>query len=122
MSEQRTPLFVRLRSTEADRLDRAAFELKSSKQELVSRLIAHHLDEVKRVTVDLPDDGLTVGRAAFTPAANAEVLTLAGVAELLQVAEDAVRELAEAGDLPGRRVGDEWRFSREAVLRWLAGD
>jgi excisionase family DNA binding protein len=31
-----------------------------------------------------------------------------------------VRALAEAGELPGRRVGGDWRFAREAVLRWLA--
>ena len=122
MSEQRTPLFVRLRPAEADRLDRAAFELKASKQELVSRLIAGHLDDVKRVTVEVPDDGLTLGHAAFSPAPDPAVLTLVGLAELLQVDEGAARELAETGQLPGRKVGDEWRFAREAVLRWLAGD
>jgi excisionase family DNA binding protein len=36
-----------------------------------------------------------------------------------QVEETAVAELAEAGELPGRRLGGEWRFSREAVLAWL---
>jgi excisionase family DNA binding protein len=35
-------------------------------------------------------------------------------------AED-VEALADAGELPGRKVGGEWRFAREAVLRWLAG-
>ena len=23
-------------------------------------------------------------------------------------------------ELPGRKIGEEWRFSREAVLAWLA--
>jgi excisionase family DNA binding protein len=49
------------------------------------------------------------------------VLTLEGAAELLQLEPDAVAELAASGELPGRRIGDEWRFSRAAVLAWLAG-
>ena len=30
-------------------------------------------------------------------------------------------DLAEAGKLPGRRIGDRWRFSRTALIAWLAG-
>ena len=32
-----------------------------------------------------------------------------------------MRELAEAGELPGRRIGGEWRFLRQALLAWLGG-
>jgi excisionase family DNA binding protein len=39
---------------------------------------------------------------------------------LLQVDEKVVIELAEERELPGRKVGEEWRFSREAILAWLA--
>jgi excisionase family DNA binding protein len=28
--------------------------------------------------------------------------------------------MAAAGELPGRRIGQKWRFSRRAVLDWLA--
>jgi excisionase family DNA binding protein len=48
-------------------------------------------------------------------------MTLAHVAELLQSGEDTVQALAEKGELPGRRIGAEWRFARSAVLDWLAG-
>jgi hypothetical protein len=34
--------------------------------------------------------------------------------------EDAVAELAEQGELPGRKLAGEWRFAREAVVDWLA--
>ena len=34
--------------------------------------------------------------------------------------EQAVAELAEQGDLPGRKLAGEWRFARETVLDWLA--
>ena len=35
--------------------------------------------------------------------------------------ESAVVKLASEGELPGRRIGGEWRFSRSAVLAWLGG-
>ena len=31
-----------------------------------------------------------------------------------------VRALAAKGELPGRKLGRHWRFSRQAVLDWLA--
>ena len=49
-----------------------------------------------------------------------DVLTLEGVAELLEVEPELVAALAEKGELPGRRIGSEWRFARAAVLAWLA--
>ena len=113
---ERRPLYVRLPAAAADRLDRAAFERKVAKQDLVAELVTHHLDDPRRVTVEVPEDGVTVGRHSFRPA---EVLTLAGAAELLQVGEEAVAELAAAGELPGRRIAGEWRFSRAALLGWL---
>ena len=118
MSERR-PLYVRLPAAAADRLDRAAFERKVAKQDLVADLVTQHLDDPRRVTVELPDDGLAVGRHAFRPA---EVLTLAGAAELLQVPEAAVADLAEAGEVPARRIAGDWRFSRAALLRWLGDE
>jgi excisionase family DNA binding protein len=41
------------------------------------------------------------------------------VAELLRIDEETVEQMADAGELPGRRLGDAWRFNRAAVLRWL---
>ena len=117
-------LFVRLPVAEADKLDKAAFALKTPKKDVIAALVSRHvdpnrLDELRRVVVELGGNDLTVGRADFRPLEAAEVLTLVEVADLLQVDEDAARELAEAGELPGRRIGDEWRFSRSAVLAWL---
>jgi nitrogen PTS system EIIA component len=48
------------------------------------------------------------------------VLTIAQLAEWLHVDEAAIAELADDGELPGRKLGGEWRFAREAVLAWLA--
>src|SRR4051794_5997322 len=122
MSDRR-PLFVRIPAPAADALDRAAFERRVSKQDLVADLLAHHLQGApERVTVELPDQGLTVGRAELRPSRPAEVLTPAEAAALLQVPEAVVIELAQAGELPGRRVGDEWRFARAGLLRWLGSE
>ena len=103
-----SPLFVRIPRAQAESLDRAAFELKRPKQELVA--------EALRV---LESPKHPVGFARPAPAQN-EVLTTSQLAELLQVDEAAVRALVRRGDLPGRKIGRDWRFSRAAVLAWLA--
>src|SRR5688500_8530844 len=123
----RTPLYVRLPSAHAERLDRAAFEMKASKQDIVTGLIARYVapgstDRLRRVVIEAGEEQMATGRHTFTPSGESDVLTLAQLADLLQVDEDDARELADAGEIPGRRIGEEWRFARWAVLRWLAGD
>jgi excisionase family DNA binding protein len=108
-SEPTSPLFVRLPAASAEKLSRAAFELKTPKRELVTDLVDRYLGA----------DDIVVGRAA-PELREPDVLTLEQLADLLQVDEKTVRALATAGDLPGRKVGRHWRFSRRAVLDWLA--
>jgi excisionase family DNA binding protein len=124
--EKRTPLYVRIPQSHADKLDRAAFEMKVPKQEIVAGLVESMRIPPgftrRRTEVVEVDEGLSVGRASFLPAEPREVLTLADAAELLDVEEEIVRTMAEAGDLPGRKLGDEWRFARGGLLAWLAGE
>jgi excisionase family DNA binding protein len=118
--KDKTALYVRIPHHAADKLDRAAFELKRPKQDLIAGLItAADPDTLRRVTVETTDEGLTIGHASFRAFSPPEVLTVAQLAQWLQVDEKAVAELAENGELPGRRLGGEWRFAREAVLDWL---
>ncbi len=49
-----------------------------------------------------------------------DVLTAEEAAEYLAVSVKTIRQMASAGRLPGRHVGREWRFSRTALLEWLA--
>jgi excisionase family DNA binding protein len=130
--DDETALFVRLPREEAEKLDRFVFERRIPKRDVVRRLVAEHLDEADVIwqrplppppmPVTLPHGAdVVVGRADFVPTEAAEVLDVDEVAELLQAEPDAVRELAEAGSLPGRKIGDEWRFLRQAVLAWLGG-
>lgn len=50
-----------------------------------------------------------------------EVLTEAEAAQLLRLERGTLIDLAMSGQIPGRRVGDDWRFSRAALLGWLTG-
>jgi excisionase family DNA binding protein len=108
----------RLPEPEALRLDEAAHRLRRSKQDLVASLIT--LDNLRRVTVETADDHLTVGHAAFRPFSPPDVLTVDELAAWLQTDVATVTRLADDGELPGRKLGEEWRFARGAVLDWLA--
>jgi excisionase family DNA binding protein len=48
-----------------------------------------------------------------------QVMTVDQVAEYLQVSKRKVYDLAAAGDIPAAKVGDQWRFYRPEIDRWL---
>jgi excisionase family DNA binding protein len=50
-----------------------------------------------------------------------EIMTADQVAQLLQVSRDMVYQLATRGELPARKVGRIWRFSREAIDEFMRG-
>ncbi|MHB8243713.1 MAG: helix-turn-helix domain-containing protein [Solirubrobacteraceae bacterium] len=108
MPPERVPLYVRLPREQADELDRLVHSTGRRKQQLVSDLLADRL-EMGRLEI----------REDREPADA--VLTLDEVAELLRLPSASVRDAAVDGELPGRRIGGEWRFSRSTVIRWLAG-
>src|ERR1700685_504725 len=58
---------------------------------------------------------------ATTPAActNGEILTLAKTADYLRITENEVARLVRDQALPGRKLGDDWRFLKTAVQDWL---
>ena len=101
------PLYVRLPDEAADKLARAAVELRTPKQNLVAHLVENHL---------------TVGKHDFFPNAVEDVLTAEEAAELLRTDAATVIGMAENGTLPGRKLGDDWRFARAALLRWLGAE
>lgn len=110
MAEPPTPLYVRLAADQARRLDHAVAASGKSKRQLVEDAVREHLD-----------DGLVVGRVALREDPP-EVLTAGEAASLLRVDETQLLEAARQGELPGRRIAGEWRFSRIALLSWLCGD
>ena len=113
-----TALFVRIPQAQARALDRLAFESRRPKQAVVSEMLGRYI-EGRRSPLVVRGDEPQLGWHSFRATAS-DVLTLEGVAELLEVEPELVAELAEKGELPGRRIGSEWRFARGAVLAWLA--
>lgn len=134
-------LYVKLPAIAVDKLDRAAEALGIRKKDLVATLIARHVDPdsqqglqalgtavlagagPRRITTDdVRGPTPTLGAYSFQvyePGPPPEVMTVEQTAELLQVDIKTVLELVEAGELPGRRLGKTWRFSRAAVIAWL---
>ena len=49
-----------------------------------------------------------------------EILNLEETAALLDISPHALREAAARGEVPGRRIATQWRFSRPALHAWLA--
>ena len=123
-----TALYVRIPSAEAEKLHRAADVLGTPKRELITKLVAQFDPDdpvwTREVAGSLASARAewSVGQHSFRPASELEILTPAQLAGLLQIDEETVVELAEQGELPGRKVGEEWRFSREAILAWLAAE
>jgi excisionase family DNA binding protein len=101
-------LFVRLAADELQRLDRAVAASGKSKRRLVGEAVREHLT----------DDGLVVGRVQLREEPP-EILTPGELADWLRLDEGAVLAAAAAGDLPGRVIGGQWRFSRAAIAAWL---
>jgi excisionase family DNA binding protein len=128
-------LYVRVPATTAEKLDRAAHSLGVPKKELVVGLISRYVNpddeadlgrlatlaQPRRVTVDLSEPGLTVGTYSYREYPLPEVLTAEQAGQLLQLPPEMVIGLAGSGELPGRRLGGEWRFSKAGLLAWLAG-
>lgn len=53
------------------------------------------------------------------PTVSPEVLTLAEAAAYLRVSEAEIVDLTRRQGLPGRKVGDQWRFLKAAIQEWL---
>jgi len=56
------------------------------------------------------------------PKFDSPVLTLKECSEYLKIAESTIYLLARNGKLPCQKVGRNWRFSKDALDKWLMGD
>jgi excisionase family DNA binding protein len=126
-------LFVRLPAAAVEKLDRAAEALGMRKKDLVAGLVSRYVDPDSRrglsalgslsspkITVDLGEPSPTVGTYSFQAYDPPEVMNAAQAADYLQIDEPVVIEMAEAGKVPGRKLGTAWRFSRAALVTWLS--
>ena len=69
------------------------------------------------VEVTVPTSGPGAGYSQLV--SENEVLTLEDACQLLRITIDDLNKLLEAGGLPARMIGGQWRFSRNALFRWL---
>jgi hypothetical protein len=127
-----TPLYVRLPSQASDKLDRAAAALGVPKKDLVAGLVSRYVDPdsqgglsaldtlASRRMPPAPDRGPMMGTYSFQPYDPPEVMNSEQAGQFLQIDENNVIELAEAGRLPGKKLGPVWRFSRAALVAWLS--
>jgi excisionase family DNA binding protein len=52
--------------------------------------------------------------------ADHEILTLEEVAAMLRISRHTLYRLARAGKIPSFRIGDDWRFRKDLIKRWIA--
>ena len=117
-----TPLYVKLPTAAVAKLDRAAQALGVPKKQLVAELVTRYIDVDTREppAPRTPAMGTMLGAYSFQPYDPPEVMNAEQAGQFLQIGERDVIELAEAGKLPGRKLGAVWRFSRDALVAWLA--
>ena len=53
-------------------------------------------------------------------ASDPEVLTVKEVCELLQLHQSTVYKLIKEGKIPAFRIGSDWRFRKDLIMRWMA--
>jgi len=127
-----TPLYVRLPTTAVEKLDRAAAALGMHKKDLVAGLVTRYVDPdsqrglsalgtlASRRPPDTSEGSPMIGSYSFQPYDPPEIMNSEQAGQFLQIDEKNVIELAESGKLPGKKLGPVWRFSREALVAWLA--
>ena len=116
--EPETALYVRLPATAGEKLDRASQELGIAKKDLVAGLVEKYVNPNTARGLNALA-GATVGNYSFQAHDPPEVMTAEQAGDFLQINANVVIELAEAGKLPGRKLGTAWRFSRAALIAWL---
>ena len=53
------------------------------------------------------------------PMPDREILNIDGAAAFLGVSIKTFSKVLRDGDVPGRKVGREWKFSRQALIDWV---
>jgi len=48
-----------------------------------------------------------------------DVLDIQGACELLGISIKTFQKLLREETIPGRKIGREWRFSRQALIEWI---
>jgi excisionase family DNA binding protein len=49
-----------------------------------------------------------------------DILTVKEISDLLRLHPATVYRLVKQGKIPSFRIGSEWRFRKDVILRWMA--
>ena len=49
-----------------------------------------------------------------------ELLDFDGARRFLDVGDKVLRKLLQETDIPARKLGNQWRFSKDALIKWVA--
>jgi excisionase family DNA binding protein len=60
------------------------------------------------------------GKKGRVMADDQEVLTVKDVCDLLQVHPSTLYKMVKQGKIPAFRIGSDWRFRKDAIMRWMA--
>ena len=63
--------------------------------------------------------GISTPSPAPTPSEGGQLMNPSQVAQMLGVAESDVLSILEAGDLKGKKIGTQWRVTRDAINSYL---
>ena len=53
------------------------------------------------------------------PRLSADIMTISDLAEYLKISKSTLYKLAQAGRLPGKKVGRHWRFHKNTIDQWI---
>lgn len=67
-------------------------------------------------------DGARIASNLTRDWAMTHFLTTRELTDLLQIDRTTIYRMADAGRIPAVKVGNQWRFPREEVQRWLSGE
>jgi excisionase family DNA binding protein len=70
---------------------------------------------IEKGGIDAGGRGLENGRDG----AERDILTIEEAAELLGVSVKTFNKVLHTQDLPARKIGREWKFSRRALIEWV---
>lgn len=72
---------------------------------------------------------IAVFSALFTPAISCarkpmaddrDILTVREICDLFQVHPSTLYKMIKQGKIPAFRIGSEWRFRKDVIMRWMA--
>ena len=52
---------------------------------------------------------------------NGEIFTMGELSDYLKISVHTLYKLSQNGDIPGRKIGKQWRYIKKEIDKWLRG-